>query len=71
MLFEKYKNSKISFLEGYKSIRKIPAFEKILPFLNMCASLGAIGFTIVRNTYKTKHKFIYDENVKFLKNFLD
>jgi Ser/Thr protein kinase RdoA (MazF antagonist) len=69
LVWEKYPKTKEFFLKGYKNIRKLPDFERILPLLRINRALGSIGFTIERNTLKTSHKFVFEENLKFLNNF--
>ena len=68
LVWDNFPNTKKDFLDGYKSIRKLPDFDKILPLLRVIKALGAIGFTVVRNTYKNEHKFVFDKNLEFLKN---
>jgi aminoglycoside phosphotransferase (APT) family kinase protein len=69
LVWNLYPHTKKTFFEGYKSQRPIPNLE-IMPLLNLNKCLGAIGFTIVRDTYKNKHKFIFDFHMKFLKKFI-
>ncbi len=70
LLWENYPKTKASFLEGYASIREVPSFDT-MPLLRVSKSLGAIGFTINRNTFNTKHKFVFDKNEKYLKDFFN
>jgi Ser/Thr protein kinase RdoA (MazF antagonist) len=69
LVWEKHPETKKFFLKGYERIRKLPDFERVLPLLRINRALGSIGFTIERNTLKTTHKFVYEENLEFLNNF--
>ena len=48
--------------------RKLPNLE-IMPILRIAKALGAIGFTVVRKTFKKKHKFIFVKNLSYLEEF--
>jgi aminoglycoside phosphotransferase (APT) family kinase protein len=63
--------SKKPFLKGYESIRPLPAWEQVLPFLRLCKALGAIGFTIRRQTWQGIHRSIYEKNLRILKELID
>ncbi len=67
LVWNKYPNSKTSFLAGYSNVRPLPNILEVTPLLKVFKALGAIGFTFVRNSWKDKHKFIYDQNIAFLK----
>lgn len=70
LVWRSYPELKKSFFRGYASIREMPKLEKLLPLLFVSKSLGTLGFTIVRKTWQTQHKNIFEENLTFLKNFL-
>jgi hypothetical protein len=62
--------NKNSFLEGYASVRKIPDYHRILPFLRLSRAIGAIGFTVKRGTWQGKGSKIYQFNRQYLESFL-
>ena len=62
-----YKNF---FLKGYASIRNIPDYRSIMPLLRLSRAVGAIGFTVKRNTWESKNARIYQFNRQFLESFL-
>lgn len=57
---------KKSFLSGYASIRPVPAFSLIMPFLRLSRAIGAIGFTVKKGTWKSSHARLYQSNRSFL-----
>jgi len=69
LVWDKYPDKKKAFLEGYRSIRKVPDIDFIMPVLRICKSLGTIGFTIERNTWDNKHKNIFETNLNYLQKF--
>jgi Ser/Thr protein kinase RdoA (MazF antagonist) len=69
LVWDAHPKTKQAFLDGYKSIRKLPDLELIMPVLRISKSLGAIGFTIKRKTHKDIHKFVFDKNLHYLQNF--
>ncbi len=69
LVWGKYPSTRISFLQGYETIRPLPHLEELLPLLRLLKSLGAIGFTFERGTWESKHKHVYLENLSYLKNF--
>lgn len=68
LVWDKYPRSQKAFINGYKSIRKMPDLEIIMPIIRVAKALGAIKFTIERNTYDKEHKFVFDQNYSYLKN---
>lgn len=62
-----YKNA---FLAGYKNIRKVPDYHRILPLLRLSRAIGAIGFTVKRGTWEGKGSKIYQFNRQYLESFL-
>ncbi|MBN2479090.1 MAG: aminoglycoside phosphotransferase family protein, partial [Parachlamydiales bacterium] len=69
LVWNKYPNTKQSFLKGYSTIKTVPDLDNVMPILTVVKALGAIGFTIVRKTYKNKHKLIFKNNIDLLNNF--
>ena len=61
---------KEAFLEGYASIRKVPEYGRMMPFLRLSRAIGAIGFTVKRGTWEGKGAKIYQFNRQHLEAFL-
>lgn len=62
--------SKASFLAGYASIRTVPNYQAIMPFLRLNKALATVGFTVKRGTWATRDAKIYQYNRNFLETFL-
>ena len=62
--------SKTAFLSGYASVRVLPDYQAIMPFLRMNRALATIGFTVKRNTWATKDAKVYQYNRKYLETFI-
>jgi hypothetical protein len=67
LVWEQYPETKTAFLDGYRSIRKLPDFVSFMPLLRVDKALGAIGFTIARKTWKGLHKFVFEKNMEYLR----
>ncbi len=63
-----YKNA---FLAGYANVRKVPDYHHILPLLRLSRAIGAIGFTVKRDTWQGKGSKIYWFNRKHLESFFN
>ena len=63
------KGHKSTFLSGYASIRRVPEYTRLIPFLRLNKAIATIGFTVKRGTWKTTDKGLYQFNRKFLKGF--
>lgn len=61
---------KKSFLEGYASIRPIPAYENIMPLLVLSAAIATIGFTFRSGTWKTKNANLYQRKLESLEKLI-
>ena len=61
--------SKKSFLSGYASIRPVPSYNAIMPFLRMNRAIAVIGFTVKRGTWNSSHSPLYQSNRHFLETF--
>lgn len=61
---------KKSFLSGYASIRPVPNYKAIMPFLRLNRAIATIGFTVKCNTWRTKNTQPYQFNRRFLEEFL-
>lgn len=62
--------SKKSFLSGYASIRPIPNYGAIMPFLRLNRAIATIGFTVKRDTWAGSNARPYQFNRRFLEEFL-
>lgn len=60
------KSCKVSFLEGYASLRKVPNYKPIMPLLHLSRAVAAIGFTVKRNTWNSKNSKLYQFNRRYL-----
>lgn len=61
-------SNKQSFLNGYASIRQVPDYEAIMPFLRLNRAIATIGFTIKRGTWDNSSSALYSINRNFLDN---
>jgi Ser/Thr protein kinase RdoA (MazF antagonist) len=61
--------SKKSFLDGYASIRSIPAYGELMPLLRVNRAIATIGFTVKRGTWENSHSQLYQTNRQFLDAF--
>ncbi|MBA3816811.1 MAG: aminoglycoside phosphotransferase family protein [Parachlamydiaceae bacterium] len=61
--------NKKSFLAGYASIRTVPDYQKIMPFLRLNRAVATVGFTVKRGTWNgcNAHPYLY--NRRFLETF--
>lgn len=59
------------FLEGYASIRSIPDYQELMPFLRLGKAIATIGFTVKQGTWASKHARIYHFSRQFLETFDD
>lgn len=55
-------------LDGYASIRPIPDYKRIAPFLRLNKAIATIGFTVKRGTWERRDSRIYQYNRQFLEN---
>ena len=60
--------NKKSFLEGYASVRPVPDYESIMPFLRFNRAIAAIGFTVKRGTWDNSSARFYKVNRDFIDN---
>lgn len=58
--------SKMSFLEGYASVRPIPDYRRLISLLRLNKAIATIGFTVKRGTWNSNHATIYQFNRGFL-----
>lgn len=64
-------DKKQTFLSGYATIRPIPNFEHLIPFLRLSKAIATIGFTVKQGTWKNVHAKIYQFNLEYLKTLLE
>lgn len=62
-------SAKKAFLKGYGSIRPVPNYSKIMPFLRMNRAIAAVGFTVKRGTWNGPHDKFYQSNREYLERF--
>lgn len=58
------------FLKGYETIRKLPDYALLIPFLRLNKAIATIGFTIKKGTWDKKDRRLYQYNIEFLKSLL-
>ena len=56
-------------LEGYASIRPIPNYQRLIPFLSLNKALAIIGYTVKCETWMSKNALVYQNNRHYLENF--
>jgi Ser/Thr protein kinase RdoA (MazF antagonist) len=61
---------KKSFLNGYASIRPVPDYSRLIPFLRLNKAIATIGFTVKRGTWKSNNAGLYQFNRNFLETLL-
>ncbi|MDB6081641.1 MAG: hypothetical protein JWO53_913 [Chlamydiia bacterium] len=62
-------NSKKSFLEGYASIRPVPAYKELITLLRLSKAVATIGFTVKKGTWENSSARLYEFNRHFLETF--
>lgn len=60
---------KKSFVAGYASIRPVPDYTAIMPFLRLNRALAIVGFTVKRGTWESSNARVYQFNRRFLETF--
>ena len=60
---------KKSFLVGYASIRPVPDYSAIMPFLRLNRAIATVGFTVKRGTWDNNNSRVYQYNRQFLEAF--
>lgn len=64
-------NSKKSFLAGYASIRPVPNYVNVMPFLRLNKAIATIGFTVKCGTWNGASAKLYQVNRHFLDQFFE
>lgn len=54
------------FLKGYKNVRPIPDYQRLLPFLQLNKAIATLGFLIKK---ENTHTPLYSSNLQFLETF--
>ena len=57
------------FLMGYASIRPVPNYAAIMPFLRLNRTIATIGFTVKRGTWDNSSSGLYNINREFIDKF--
>lgn len=60
-----------SLLAGYASIRPVPDYMHLAPFLRLNKAIASIGFTVKRGTWTNTGSRLYLYNRQFLENFFE
>lgn len=58
-----------AFLQGYSTIRPVPNYQSLLPFLRLSRAIATIGFTVKRGTWNNVNSGLYQIHYQFLKSF--
>lgn len=64
-----YPSSKKAFLSGYASIRPVPDYSAMMPFLRLNRAIATVGFTVKRGTWDNTNARVYEFNRRFLDSF--
>lgn len=64
-------HSKKPFLAGYASIRPVPDYKQLIPFLRLNKAIATIGFTVNRGSWKNTSSRVYQYNRQFLETFFE
>lgn len=60
-----------SLLAGYASIRPVPDYMRLAPFLRLNRAIATIGFTVKRGTWASTNFGVYQYNRQFLEKLLE
>jgi Ser/Thr protein kinase RdoA (MazF antagonist) len=58
-------------LAGYASIRPVPDYIRLAPFLRLNKAIATIGFTVKRGTWASTASRLYQYNRQFLETFFE
>ena len=61
-----HSEGKDAFLEGYASIRPVPAYDKFMLLLRLAKAIATIGFIVKRGNWNGRHARLYQNNRRFL-----
>lgn len=59
-------STKKSFLAGYASVRPVPDYNHLMPFLRLNKAIATVGFTVKRGTWESNNARVYQFNRHFL-----
>lgn len=62
---------KTTFLDGYKSVRPLPDYRRLMSFLRFTKAVATVGFTLKKKTWNTSSANLYQYNFQFLKDHLN
>jgi hypothetical protein len=57
---------KKAFLAGYETIRPVPDYARLMPFLRLNKAIATIGFTVKRGTWNNTAARLYQYNRQVL-----
>lgn len=60
-----------SLLAGYESVRPVPDYMRLAPFLRLNKAIATIGFTVKRGSWADTASLLYQYNRQFLEEFLE
>lgn len=63
--------SKEFFLEGYKIVRELPDYTKIMPLLCLVRAFNVLDFVVRTNIHETRSVEIYEFNKKYIEQFFE
>jgi Ser/Thr protein kinase RdoA (MazF antagonist) len=58
-------------LAGYASVRQLPDYIRLVPFLRLNKAIATIGFTVRQGTWENRHSRIYRYNRQFLEQLFE
>lgn len=64
-------SNKESFLSGYASVRKVPDYNSLIPFLRLNKAIATIGFLVKRGMWKDINASLYELNRHFLETLFE
>jgi len=63
-------SNKKSLLAGYATVRPVPNYTHLMPFLRLNKAIATIGFTVKRGTWESNNASVYQFNRNFLETLL-
>jgi Ser/Thr protein kinase RdoA (MazF antagonist) len=60
-----------SLLAGYESVRPVPDYMRLAPFLRLNKAIATIGFTVKRRIWADTASLLYQYNRQFLEEFFE
>jgi len=59
------------FLKGYESVRPLPDYKRLVPFLRLNKAIATTGFTVKRGAWTNTGSRVYQYNRQFLEIFFE